>query len=555
MARIRPVRIIPLGGTGEVGKNATVIEYGSDVVLVDAGVKFPEEEQLGVDLVIPDFTYLHQNIDRLRGILLTHGHEDHIGAVPYLLSQMGRRLPIFGAPLTLGMLEGKLKEHKVLKLAEMYRVSPVDTVRLGSIEARFFRVNHSVPDALAIVLQTPAGLVLHTGDFKLGEGGVDAAPTDLVDLRRTVERGVLVLLSDCVRVEEPGRTPPEEVVGETLDRLIAEAPGRVILTTFASNIIRMRQAIRAAHRHGRKVAVAGRSMEENLRVASELGYLDIPKGALVKVEEARKLSPREVMFITTGSQGEPTSVLARIAVGDHPQIAIRPDDTVILAATPVPGNEETVSQTIDNLFRRGARVVYRAVVETVHVSGHASRDELREMIVMARPEFCVPVHGEYRHMVLYREVAQETGIAPSRVFLADIGEVLEFAPGMGRKRGRIPAGSVLVDGLTVGGVTKVVLRDRRRLAEEGVLIVALAVDRETGELLAGPDLIARGFVRPLDGNIEEQAKLELRQALRRRPRGEPEPGFLSSKSKEVLGRFIYQQTGQRPLILTVVTEI
>lgn len=539
----------------EVGKNSTVVEYGDDLLLIDAGVKFPEEELLGVDLVIPDFSYVNQNLDRLRGILLTHGHEDHIGAVPYLLAGLGKKVPIYGAPLTLGMLEVKLREHHVLELAALERVSPGQTVKLGKITAQFFRVNHSVPDAVTIVLDTPAGRLVHTGDFKLGGGGVDNMPTDFAEFQRAVAGGVLVLLSDCVRIEQPGRTPPEEVVGETLDRLIGEAPGRVILTTFASNIIRLRQAMRSAENHGRKVVIAGRSMEQNLKVASDLGYVEVAPGTIVTMEEARKLPAKQVMFLTTGSQGEPTSVLARIAVGDHRQLSIQRGDTVIMAASPVPGNEETVSQTIDNLFRRGARVIYKAIAETVHVSGHASRDELRQMIEMTRPKFCVPVHGEYRHLVLYRDLAAEQGIDPSHVFLADIGDVLHFGPRRGRKNGRVTAGAVLVDGLTVGGVNRVVLRDRRRLAEEGVIIVSLAVDRETGELLSGPDLIARGFVKPLDGDIEEQAKDHLVHALARRPPGEPEPGFLVSKSKEVVGKYVYQQTRQRPLILTVVAEI
>lgn len=551
----RRLRVLPLGGVGEVGKNSHVVEFGRDMLLVDAGLKFPEEEMLGIDLVIPDFSYVTSRSERLRAILLTHGHEDHIGALPYLLPQLAERVPIYGSDLTLGLLNVKLREAGVADLADLRPLRPGERLALGRFQAEFFEVNHSVPGSFGLALTSPAGLLVHSGDFKFGEpeGDGEAALVDrLADLG---ERNVLVLMSDCIRVEHPGRTPPESVVGQAFEQIFAAAPGRIILTTFASNVARWRQAIDVAARHGRKVAIAGRSLEDSIEVATELGYLEILPGVLVSLEEARRLEPWKVVLLVTGSQGEPTSVLSRIAADDYRLIRVVENDTVVMAASPVPGNEEMVTRTIDNLFRRGAKVVYEAIAENVHVSGHASRDELKEMIALTRPSFAIPIHGEYRHMVLYQAMAQEVGLESDRVLLPEQGDVLEFADGFGRKVGSVPTGSVLVDGITVGEVTQVVLRDRRRLAEDGVLIASVAVDRETGRLLGGPDLVSRGFIRPEDRELLEKARVALRRSLKRPARGQAEYGYLVSKISDVLGSYVYQATRRRPLILPVVTEV
>lgn len=556
MAKQR-LKVIPLGGIGEVGKNSYVVEFGRDLLLVDAGLKFPEEEMLGIDLVIPDYSYVISKAHNLKGILISHGHEDHIGAVAYLLPQLGGNVPIYGSDLALGLLDAKLKENGVAHLADLRPVKAGERIKLGRFRAEFFDVDHSVPGSFGLALTTPVGLLVYSGDFKFGESfPTKDGPTDLAaklaDLGR---QNVLLLMSDCVRIEQPGRTPPESVVAEALGKIFAEAPGRIIMTTFASNVARWRQAIDIAVRQGRKVAMAGRSLVDSVEVASRLDYLKIPAGTMVTLDETSRMAPNRVLLLVTGSQGEPTSILSRIAADDYRAIRLVENDTVVVAASPVPGNEETVARTIDNLFRRGARVIYSAIAENVHVSGHASRDELREMIELTRPAFAIPVHGEYRHMVLYRELAEETGMDPSRVLLPEQGDVLGFAPDFGEKIGQAPSGSVLVDGITVGEVTQVILRDRRRLAEDGVLIASIAVDAETGQLVGGPDLVARGFIRPEDSELLDKARDLLRKALKRRARGQAEYGYLVAKISDVLGPFVYQATHRRPLILPVVTEV
>ncbi|MBI2954750.1 MAG: ribonuclease J [Chloroflexi bacterium] len=549
----KAINVIPLGGVGEVGKNSNLVQYGKTMLLVDAGVKFPEEEMHGVDLVIPDFTYVQENADQLQALLLTHGHEDHIGAVPYLLRTLGRRLPICGSPLTLGLVEARLREHRLTHLADLCPIGPGATLRFGPLEVEFIAVTHSIPDARSIVIRSPIGTVLFTGDFKFDESPVAGTPSDIPRLRALGDEGVLALFSDCVRVAQPGRTPSESVVRKTLERVIGEAQGRVIFTSFASNITRLEMAVDIGRRNGRKAAVVGRSLQDNLAVAQELGYFT-PDGALVDLAQIRGLSANQVLLLVTGSQGEPSSALARIAAGDHPQVKIVPGDTVVFSATPVPGNEETVSRTIDNLFRRDAVVVYQDVVENVHVSGHASRDELKEMIDLARPRFCAPIHGEYRHMVQYRTMAQEMGIPSERIVLSDIGDIVELSPEMARIKGGVQSGSVLVDGLALG-VPRALLRERGRLAEDGILIAAIAIDRETGRLLGGPDLFTRGLAIPAEADVLGRARTELLRALKRYPRAEVEYGFIVTKIKEVLGKFIYQTTKLQPLILPVVTEV
>jgi ribonuclease J len=549
------VRVISLGGVGEVGKNCTVIETDEDLLLIDTGLMFPEESMHGIDLVVPDFSYVEENVERLRGVILTHGHEDHIGALAYLLARLPAPVPIYGTTLTLGLVASRAREMRVLDKAIMRPVLTGERIDFRTLSVELFHVTHSVPDAAGLIIRTPAGVIVHTGDFKLDPTPVDGAPTDLERLKRAGDEGVLVLLSDSVRAERPGRTPSERVVGESLDRIIGSAKGRVIVTTFASNISRLAQAVHLAAKHGRKVAIAGRSISQNLAVARDLGYIDLPAGVMIELPQIMHLPREQVVLLTTGSQGEPTSVLARIAVDDHPQIQLTEDDTVVIAASPVPGNEETVARTIDNLFRRGAQVIYGAVDKGIHVSGHGSRDELAEMLHTVRPRFAVPMHGEYRHMVLYRSLAEEAGVPAGNVLLPEVGQVMEFTPETAIIAGTVPSGSILVDGLTVGGVSKTVLRERGRLAEDGVLIASLVVDRMTGEVISGPDLIARGFADFNGDNLLDEAKERLLSVLNGQPRGEPEYGFLVQKVHNELGRFIYRQTKRRPMILPVVTEI
>jgi ribonuclease J len=553
------IRVSPLGGVGEVGKNSTLIEFGDDLILVDAGVKFPETELHGVDLVVCDYGYVGERLDSLVGIVFTHGHEDHIGGLPYLIMQLDPHepIPIYGTPLTLGLISVKLKEHGMLGRVIQYAIREGQRAKLGPFDIEPIAVNHSIPDAVGLVIRTPVGTVLHTGDFKFDPTPVEGRTTDNDRLRQLGDQGVLVLLSDCVRVEQNGWTASESGVRDALEQLIAKAPGRVLVTTFASNIGRLREVVRSAHKLGRKTAVVGRSMEENLRVARELGFMDIPDGSLVELREANDLPPEQLVLLSTGSQGEPTSVLSRIARGDHPLVKIQPNDTVIFSASPVPGNEESVARSIDNLFRRGARVIYQMIDPRVHVSGHASREELKHLLDLVRPRYLVPLHGEHRMLWLFRELAAESGMHRENVFITEIGDVVGFWDGGAQREEPIPSGSMLVDGLTIGEVTNVVLRDRRRLAADGVLFVSVTLDRETGELLSGPDFVSRGFLQldAADDGLLDEARERVTVALEGDERRRPDVGYLVGKVRDTLNSFVYERTRRRPMILPVVTEV
>ena len=555
------IRVSPLGGVGEVGKNSTLIELGEDAIIVDAGVKFPEAELHGVDLVVPDYTYIADNLEKLLGIVFTHGHEDHIGGLPYLIMQLDPHdpIPIYGTPLTLGLITVKLKEHGMLGRVVQHPMAEGERAQLGAFEIEPIAVNHSIPDAVGLIIRTDVGTVFHTGDFKFDPTPVEGKTTDNQRLRQLGQEGVLVLLSDCVRVEQPGWTASEWGVREAIEQLIASAPGRVLVTTFASNIGRLREVVRSADKLGRKAAVVGRSMEENLRVARELGFLDVPDGSIVELRETSDLPPEKVVLLSTGSQGEPTSVLSRIARGDHPLVRIQPGDTVIFSASPVPGNEESVARAIDNLFRRGARVVYQMIDPRIHVSGHASREELKHLIELVRPTYLVPLHGEHRMLWLFRELAVESGMRRENVFLTEIGDVVAFGRDGAQREEPIASGSMLVDGLTIGEVTNVVLRDRRRLAADGVLFVSVTLDRETGELLSGPDFVSRGFLqlqadRDVDG-LYEEARQRVESALISGDMHKPDVGYLVGKVRDTLNSFVYERTRRRPMILPVVTEV
>ena len=554
------LRISPLGGVGEVGKNSTLVELGEDMIIVDAGVKFPETELHGVDLVVCDYTYVAERLDRLLGIVFTHGHEDHIGGLPYLIMQIDPHdpIPIYGTPLTLGLISVKLKEHGMLGRVIQIAIREGQRARLGPFDVEPVAVNHSIPDAVGLVIRTPAGVLFHTGDFKFDPTPVQGRTTDNERLRQLGDEGVLVLLSDCVRVEQPGWTASEAGVREALEQLIGAAPGRVLVTTFASNIGRLCEVVRSAHKLGRKTGVVGRSMEENLRVARELGFLQIPDGSLVDLRELNDLPPEKIVLLSTGSQGEPTSVMSRIARGDHPLVKIQANDTVIFSASPVPGNEESVARSIDNLFRRGARVIYQMIDPRVHVSGHASREELRHLLDLVRPRYLIPLHGEHRMLWLLRELAVESGIPRQNVFLTEIGDVVAFSAEGAQREEAIQSGSVLVDGLTIGEVTNVVLRDRRRLAADGVLFVSVTLDRETGELLSGPDFVSRGFLQvdsdESDGLFEE-ARERVTKALAGDTARQPDVSYLVGKVRDTLNSFVYERTRRRPMILPLVTEV
>jgi ribonuclease J len=551
------LRIVPLGGVGEIGKSMMAVEYGSDLIVIDAGGKFPEEWERGIDLIIPDIRYVKNRLAKLRGILLTHGHEDHIGGLPYVVPQLEEMgiVPIYGSPLALGFAENKLREAGLFEKVALHPVEPRDRVRLGQLEAEFINVTHTIPASYSIAVHSPAGTMIATGDFKFDPTPVMGQPTDEAQLRRLGNDGVIALFSDSTRVESPGHTPSERVVLETFDRVIRGAQGQTLIATFASNISRVHMVLQAAGRYGKKVAVAGRSMEQNVRTAIQLGYLDPPGDVLVPLNEILRLPASQRVLVVTGSQGEASAALARIAADEHPKIHIGKGDVVLISATPVPGNEETVSETIDNLFRRGADVIFSSTGERVHVSGHAAREDLRHMLELVRPRYAVPVHGDYRHMAMYRDLATSAGIPEDRVLMTEIGSLIEFSDGQGGVRGRAPAGSVFVDRLGDFEPGKVKLRTRDDLASDGLVTITIIVDAETGKLIAGPEFVTKGLSMEMLTGPLRQAEQELKRWLERRPEGEPEVGYLVSQAKGITARALFRKSKQRPLILPIVLEL
>jgi ribonuclease J len=547
-------RIIPLGGLGEVGKNMLLVEYAEDIIICDAGMGFPEEEMLGIDLVIPDVSYLADKQQRIRAIFLTHGHEDHIGGLPYVLPKLGYP-PIYGTALTIGLVEVKLKEHGLAAAADLRVIDSDSVVAAGVFTVSFFRVSHSIPDAVGLAIDTPAGLIVHTGDFKFDQTPVDGRPTEFHKLAALGDRGVLALISDCVHVETPGITPSEKIVGDTFMRLFAEAEGRIIVATFASLISRVQQVIDVAAIYGRQVAAVGRSLEKNVEMALQLGYLRDPERVLRPASELAGRPDHEVVYVVTGSQGEPMAVLSRIANNDHRLVNVRPGDMVIVSATPIPGNETSVNRIINSLFRQGARVIYSAV-DKVHVSGHASQEELKLMLNLVRPRYVIPYHGEERHLHLYAGIAQELGVPAERILIGETGSIYAVGPDGGEIAGKIDCGYVFVDGLSVGDVSHVVIRDRQMLARDGILMVVVTVDRQTGRLVAGPDIVTRGFVHSREASeLLDATKEEVRRALTGNGHLTAEWSFLTRKIKEVTGDFLYQQTKRRPMILPMVMEV
>ncbi len=552
--RRTPVKIIPLGGLHEIGKNMTVFECSNDMFILDCGLAFPDSDMPGVDIVIPDFTYVERNKDKLRGIVLTHGHEDHIGGLAYLLKKVN--VPIYGTKLTLGLVEGKLKEHGLSGLVNLVVVEPKKTVKMGCMAVEFIKVNHSIPDAVGMAIHTPAGIIVHTGDFKVDYTPIDGNIIDLARFGELGSRGVLALMADSTNAERPGYTHTERNVGESFDKLFKSAEGkRIIIATFSSNIHRVQQIINCAERFGRKIAVFGRSMVNVINTAIELGYLNAPSGSIIDIETMNNYPPEKIVLITTGSQGEPMSALTRMAMNDHKKVSITPFDFIIISATPIPGNEKFVTRVVNQLMKSGAEVVYEAMYE-VHVSGHACQEELKLMLALTKPKFFIPVHGEYKHLRKHAELAYQMGIPEDNVILAEIGNVIESDGTKMSVVSQVPAGRILVDGLGVGDVGSIVLRDRKHLAQDGLIIVVIGIERSSNEIVAGPDIVSRGFVYVRESEeLIVEAKQILTDTLSRCSYAElREWNTLKGKMRDALSDYIYQKTKRSPMILPIIME-
>ena len=554
-AKRTPVRIMALGGINEIGKNIYVFECCNDMFIIDCGLAFPDDDMLGVDLVIPDFTYLEKNKEKIRGIVLTHGHEDHIGALPYLLKKIN--VPVYGTRLTLGLVEGKLREHGILSQCTLNVVAPRQNVKMGCMCVEFIRVNHSIPDACAMAIHTPAGIIVHTGDFKVDYTPIEGGIIDLARFGELGNKGVLALLSESTNAERPGYTATERKVGESFKNLFASGDGkRIIVATFSSNIHRIQQIINSAALWDRKVAVSGRSMLNVLTTAKELNYIKVPDGMLVDIEDVNKYPPEKMVIITTGSQGEPLSALSRMSSGDHRQVSITPNDLIIISATPIPGNEKFVGKLVNELMKQGAEVVYEAMYE-VHVSGHACQDELKMMLALTKPKFFIPIHGEYKHLIKHKGLAMQMGIPEDNIFLLNLGQVVETDSVDMKITGQVQAGKVLVDGLGVGDVGSVVLRDRKHLAEDGLIVVVTTISRETGLVAAGPDIVSRGFVYVKESEeLMDKAKQLIKKTLDNcAERNIREWGNIKSMVRDELGNYIYQKTKRSPMILPIIMEV
>ncbi|NOZ27365.1 MAG: ribonuclease J [Chloroflexi bacterium] len=545
------LRIVPLGGLGEIGKNMMAIEYGQDILIVDVGVMFPENDMWGVDLVIPDWSYLRDKFDRVVGIVITHGHEDHIGALPYLLQEM--QAPVYATRLAFGFIEGKLKRQGLANTTALHTVQVGDQISIGAFQVEFLAMNHSIPDGVGLAIRTPVGLLIHSGDFKFDYTPTHGVGADFGRLAELGREGVLALMADSTGAERPGFTPSEKVIDPVFDEIFRDAPGRIIIATFSSLISRVQQVINCAARHDRKIALAGYSLLENVRMAQKLGYLDVPAGTLVSLEEIRRLPPEQVVLLVTGSQGEPGAALARIARGAHRDINIIPGDTVILSANPIPGNEEVVARVINKLFQRGAEVIYPPLAQ-VHVSGHASQEEQKLLLALVKPKYFIPIHGELRHLHAHARTARMLGMSPENIFVVENGTVIEFEDGVGRVGERVPGGYVFVDGSGVGDIGPAVLRDREALARDGFVIAVVPVDQATGEPAGPPELVSRGFVYLREaGDLLDEAARRVERALL--DSSCCSPRAVESTVKDVLGKFLYDETHRRPMILPVVTEV
>lgn len=550
----KKLKIIPLGGLHEIGKNITAFEYGEDIIVVDCGLAFPEDEMLGIDLVIPDVTYLVKNKEKVKGIVLTHGHEDHIGGLPYVLKDIN--VPVFGTRLTLGLLKYKLEEHGMLSSVDLQTVEESQTIELGGFKVEFIRSTHSIADSVALAITTPIGVIVHTSDFKIDYTPIEGKPMDLARLAELGKKGVLLLMCDSTNVEREGYTMSERTVGETFEEIFMDAKGRILVATFASNVHRVQQVINAAVKFGRKVAICGRSMINVVNVALELGYMNIPEGVLIDIDLIDKYPSERLVIITTGSQGEPMSALSRMAASEHKKVEIVPGDLVIISANPIPGNEKFISRVIDELFKKGADVIYEALAD-IHVSGHACQEEIKLIHSLIKPKYFMPVHGEYRHLQQHANLARSLGMSMENIFIMDIGRVLELTADSAKINGSVVAGRVLVDGLGVGDVGNVVLRDRKHLSQDGLIIVAITAEKESGSIIAGPDIISRGFVYVKESeDLMEQVREVTKMALlkiedKRRNDWSAKRGII----KDALRDYLYEKTKRRPMILPIIMEV
>jgi len=548
------LQIIPLGGIGEIGKNMTALRCGNEILVIDCGLSFPSAEQLGVDLVIPDVSYLVEHKEMVKGIVLTHGHEDHIGALAYVLKQLN--VPVYGTPLTIAFTKGKLSEHRMLDKVKLHVFKAEDRFRVGLFDVEPFRVSHSIPDAVGFAIHTPAGTLVHTGDFKFDQTPVDGQLFDIARLTRIGQEGVLVLLSDCTNVERQGFVQSERIIGDTFDQIFRQAPRRVIVACFASNVHRVQQAVDVSVRNGRKVALMGRSMERNMELAQQLGYLHIPEGTRIRADEIEDYFPQQVTVITTGSQGEPMAALSRMAVDDHRKIKVVPGDTIIVSASPIPGNEDAIWRTVNHLFRRGANVIYDSIAP-VHVSGHAYAEELKLLLNIVDPQYVMPVHGEYRMIHHYAKIAEEMGWPVEDIIRAEIGDIVEVNEDVAGIAGRVEkSGAVLVDGTTVGDVGEVVLRDRQHIGQDGFLVLVVAINEETGEIVSGPEVISRGFVY-MDQSEElvDDIKKVIVDKLISLPDDDSDWLVVQQDVRDAVSKFLYKKTARRPMILPIILDV
>jgi len=548
------LKIISLGGLNEIGKNLTAYEYGGEILLVDCGMGFPDDDMYGVDMVIPDFTYLVKNKEKIVGLLVTHGHEDHIGGIPYLLREM--RIPVFATRLTAGLIHLKLEEFGIADKAELYTVDAGDSFKLGCFKIEFIHVNHSIPDAVAMAIKTPVGMVIHTGDFKIDTTPIEGGMIDLTRFGELGKKGVLALLMDSTNVERQGHTITERKVGQNIEALFKDCDKRIVVTTFASNVHRVQQVINCAVKYGRKVAVTGRSMEKTMSLAADLGYMEIPEGTLVDLNQIKNLPKDKIVIISTGSQGEPMSALYRMAISGHRQVEIGAGDRVIISASAIPGNEKTVSHVVNELFRKGADVIYDRSSD-LHVTGHACQDELKLIMGLVKPRFFVPLHGEYRHLCLHKRVAEEMGIPAKNCIISDIGKVIEVSPKSIKLSGSVPAGRVFVEGTSVGDVGTVVLRDRKHLAQDGMLMVVMTLSGEDNSIVSGPDIITRGFIYVKESEKQlAELKMVTLEALEECERqGIRDTANIKSMVKQRLSDYLYKATKRNPMILPVIMEV
>ncbi len=549
------LKIAALGGLEEIGKNMTMLEYGNDIMVIDCGLAFPEDDMLGIDLVIPDVTYLIKNIDKVRGIVLTHGHEDHIGALPYILKQLN--VPVFGTLLTLGLLENKLREHKMLDKTVLHTVVPRERVNLGQFNVEFIHTNHSIADSVALAIHTPIGTVVHTGDFKVDYTPIDGEIIDLQRFGELGKEGVLLLMSDSTNAERKGFTMSEKNVGKVFEKIFEDTPkNRIMVATFSSNIHRIQQVVNAAYMYGRKVAIIGRSMVNAVKTASELEYLSIPPRTLIDIGEIKNYKDEQLVIITTGSQGETMSALTRIAMNEHKQVNVKPEDKIIISASAIPGNEKNVTRVINELLKKGANVIY-GDMEEIHVSGHARQEELKLMLALTKPKFFMPVHGEFMHLSCHKDLALSMGLDKNNIFIMKLGEVLEVTRNEAKVNGTVPAGRVMVDGLGVGDVGNIVLRDRKHLSQDGLMVVVVTLDRESGTIVAGPDIISRGFVyvRVAEDLMDEAKKVVLEALLDCEEKNITSWNYIKGVIKDTLKNFLWQKTKRSPMILPIIMDV